>query len=139
MTSVRRDFCENRALTNRQWVKGISARAIGMGSVRIIVKADDGEDILAMLMNVLHVLELSRGASWSYNRLFSLIQARRQGHSVVLADPVDHRRLHADHGGGVIVPLERPHLLVWLPARVASSNPTASVATAPLEKRLWHS
>jgi hypothetical protein len=35
--------------------------------------------------------------------------------------------------------LERAHLLVWLPARVASSNPTASVATAPLEKRLWRS
>jgi hypothetical protein len=58
---------------------------------------------------------------------------------VVLADPVDHLRLHASHGGGVVVPLERAHLLVWLPARIASSNPTTSVATAPLEKRLWHS
>jgi hypothetical protein len=52
---------------------------------------------------------------------------------------VDHLRLHAGHGGGVAVPLERAHLLVWLPARVTSSTPTASVATAPLQKRLWHS
>jgi hypothetical protein len=41
MTSVRRGFCEYRALTDRFWVKGISARAVGVGSVRIIVKADD--------------------------------------------------------------------------------------------------
>jgi hypothetical protein len=58
---------------------------------------------------------------------------------VVLADPVDHLCLHAGHGGGAVVPLERAHSLVWLPARVASSNPTASVSTAPLEKWLWHS
>jgi hypothetical protein len=43
MTSVRRDFCEYRALTDRLWVKGISARAVGVVSVRIIVKADDIE------------------------------------------------------------------------------------------------
>jgi hypothetical protein len=92
-----------------------------------------------MLKNVLHVPELSRRASRSYHRPFSLTQARRQGHFVVLADPVVHLRLVAGHGGGVVVPLERAHLLVWLPARVASSNATASVATAPLEKRLWHS
>jgi hypothetical protein len=54
---------------------------------------------------------------------------------VVLDDPVDHLRLHAGHGGGVVVPLERAHLLVWLPARVASSSPTALVDTAPLQKR----
>jgi hypothetical protein len=65
MTNVRRDFCEYRALSDRLWVKGISARVVGVGSVRIIVKADDGEEIPAMLMNVLHVLELSRRASWS--------------------------------------------------------------------------
>jgi hypothetical protein len=105
MTSVRRDLCEYRALTDGLWVKGISAHAVGVGSVRIIVKADDGEEIPAMLKNVLHVLELSRRAPWSYHRLFSLTQARRQGHCVVLADPVDHLRLHAGHGGGVVVPL----------------------------------
>jgi hypothetical protein len=55
MTSVRRDFCEYRTLTHRLWVKGISARAVGAGSVRIIVKVDDGEEIPAMLTNVLHV------------------------------------------------------------------------------------
>jgi hypothetical protein len=139
MTSVRLDFCEYRALTDRLWVKGISARTIGVGSVRIIVKADDGEEIPAMLKNKLHVSELSRRALWSYHRLFSLTQARRQGHCVVLVDPVDHLRFHAGHGGGVVVLLERADLLVWLPARVASSNPTASVATTPLQKRLWHS
>jgi hypothetical protein len=133
IAGVRRDFCEYRALTDRLWVKGISARGVGVGSVRIIVKADDGEEILAMLKNVLHVPELSRRASWSYHRLFSLTQARRHGHSVVLDDPVDHLRLHAGHSGGVVAPLERAHLLVWLPARVASSNPTASVATTPLK------
>jgi hypothetical protein len=92
-----------------------------------------------MPKNVLPIPELSRRASWSYHRLFSLTQARRQGHCVVLAGPVDNLRLHAGHGGGVVVPLERAHLLVWLPARVASLNPTASVVTAPLQKRLWHS
>jgi hypothetical protein len=117
-------------------VKGISARAVGVGSVRIIVKADDGEEIPAVLKNVLHVPEVFRRASWSYHRLFSLTQARRQGYCVVLADPMDHLRRHTGHGGGVVVvPLERTHLLVWLPVRVASSNPTASVATAPLQKR----
>jgi hypothetical protein len=110
MTSVRRDFCEYRALIDRLWVKGISARAVGVGSVRINLKANDGEEIPAMLKNVLKVSELSRRASWSYYRLFSLIQARRQGHCVVSADHVDHRRLHAGHGGGVVVPLERAQL-----------------------------
>jgi hypothetical protein len=43
-------------------VKGVSARAVGVGSVRIIVKADDGEEIHGMLKNVLHVPELSRRA-----------------------------------------------------------------------------
>jgi hypothetical protein len=139
MTSVRRDLCEYRALTDRLWVKGITARIVGVGSVRIIVKGDYGEEISAMLKNVLHVPELSRRTSWSYHRFFSLTQAQRQGHSVVFADHVDHLRLHPGHGGGVVVPLERAHLLVWLPTRVTSSNPTASVATAPLQKRLWHS
>jgi hypothetical protein len=83
MTSVCRDLCKYRALTCRLWVKGISARAVGVGSVRIIVKANDGEEIPTMLKNVLHVRELSRRASWSYHRLFSLTQARRQGHCVV--------------------------------------------------------
>jgi hypothetical protein len=55
MTNVRRDFCEYRALTDSLWVKGVSARAVDVGSVRIIVKVDDGEDIPAMLKNVLHV------------------------------------------------------------------------------------
>jgi hypothetical protein len=83
ITSVRRDFCEYRGLTDRLWVKGISARAVGVGSVRIIVKVEDGEEIPATLKSVLHVPELSRRASWSYHRLFSLTQARRQGLSVV--------------------------------------------------------
>jgi hypothetical protein len=135
MTSVRRDFCEYRALTDRLWVKDVSARAVGLGSVRIILKGDDGEEIPAMLKNVLHVPTLSRRASWSHHRLFNLIHAQQHDHCVVLADPVDHLRLYAGHGGGVVVPLERAHLLVWLPARVTSWNPTTSVATAPLQKR----
>jgi transposase InsO family protein len=120
-------------------VKGISARAVGVGSVRIIVEADDGEEIHAMEENVLHVPELSCRASRSYQGIFRLTQAQRQGHCVVLLDPVDHLRLHAGHGGGVVVPFERAHLFVLLPARDASSNPAASVANAPLEKRLSHS
>jgi hypothetical protein len=109
LTSVRRDFCEYRVLTYRLWVRVINARAVGVGSVRIIAKADDGEEILAMLKNVLHVLDLSHRASWSYHRLFSLTQARRQGHCVVLANPVDHLRLHAGHGGGDVVPFKAPN------------------------------
>jgi hypothetical protein len=139
LTSVRRDSSEYRALTNRLWVKRINAHVVGVGSVRIVVKAYNGEEILVMLKNVLHVLELSRRASWSYHKFFSLAQARRQGHCVVIAHHVDHLCFHAGHGGGVVVPLERAHLLVWLPARVASLNHSASVATAPLGKRLWHS
>jgi hypothetical protein len=118
ITSVRRDFCEYRALTGRLWVKGISARAVGVGSVCISVKADDREEIPAMLKNVLHFRELSRCVSWSYHRLFSLTQARRQGHCVELADPVNHLRLWAGDGGGVVVPLERSRLLVsWCGCR----------------------
>jgi hypothetical protein len=37
MTSVRRDFCVYRALTDRLRVKGVNARAVGVGSVRIVV------------------------------------------------------------------------------------------------------
>jgi hypothetical protein len=74
MTSVRRDFSEYRSLTDRLWVKGISVLYVGVGSVRIIVKADDGEEIPAMLKNVFHDRELSRRSSWSYQRLFRLTQ-----------------------------------------------------------------
>jgi hypothetical protein len=56
MTSVRRDFCEYGALSDGLLVKGINARAVGVGSVLTIVKGDDGEEILAMVQNVLHVL-----------------------------------------------------------------------------------
>jgi hypothetical protein len=87
MSSVRREFCEYRALTNRLWTKGISARAAGVGLDRIILKAEDGEETPAMLKNVLHGFELSRRASWSYHRLFSLTQARRQGHCEVWLIP----------------------------------------------------
>jgi hypothetical protein len=48
----------------------VASRAVGVGSVLIIVKVVDGEEIPAMLKNVLHVSELSRRASWSYHRLF---------------------------------------------------------------------
>jgi hypothetical protein len=81
-------------------VKGISAQVVGVRSVRIIVKAENGEEIPAVLRNVLYVPELSRRASWSYYRLFTLTQAREQRHCVVLHDPVDHLRLHTAHGGG---------------------------------------
>jgi hypothetical protein len=39
----------------------------------------------------------------------------------VLGDPVDHIGLHAGHGGGVVVPLERAHLLVSLEDEVPAS------------------
>jgi hypothetical protein len=68
------------------------------------------------------------------------MQARQQGHCVVLVDPVDHLRLHAAHSGGEMVPLERTYRLVWLRARLASPMvATASVATTPSGKRLWQS
>jgi hypothetical protein len=137
---MRGDFFEYRKLSDRLWVKGIIARAVGAGSARIIVKAKQGEEIPAALRNVIHVHELSRRTAWSYHRFSTLTQARQQGQCVVLADPVDSLRLHAAHGGGVIVPLERAHCLVWLPVRIASPTvATASVATTPSGKRLWHS
>jgi hypothetical protein len=95
-------------------VKGVSARVVGVGSVQIIVKADNGDEIHAVLKNVLHVPGLSPRASWSYHRCSILTQARRQGHCVVLTDHVDHLRLHAGHGGGVVVPLERAQLFILL-------------------------
>jgi hypothetical protein len=49
MTNVRRDFCEYRALTDRLWVKGVTARNVGVASAHIIVKADDREEVLAVL------------------------------------------------------------------------------------------
>jgi hypothetical protein len=104
------------------------------------VKAENGKEVLAVLRNVLHVLRLFRRGSWSYHILFSLTQALRQGHCLVLADPVDHFRLHAAHSGGVMVPLERAHRLVWLPTRIASPTvSSALVTTTPSGKRLWHS
>jgi hypothetical protein len=118
-------------------VKAIIAQAAGLGSVRIIVKAENVENIPSVLRNVLHVPELSRRVSWSYHRLFSLTHARQQGHCVVLADHVDHLRLHDAHGGGVAVLLERAYHWVWLPARLASPMvATISVATTPSGKRL---
>jgi hypothetical protein len=65
------------------------------------VKTENGEDIPAVLRDLRHFSELSLRASWSYHRLSILTQARQQGHFVVLADPVDHLRRHAAHGGGV--------------------------------------
>jgi hypothetical protein len=77
------------------------------------MKADDGEQIPAMMKNVLHVPGLSSRASWSYHMIFRLTQARRQGYCVVLTDSVYHFRLHAGHGGGVVIPMERAYVLVW--------------------------
>jgi hypothetical protein len=54
MTSVRRDFCEYRVPA--LGMKGTIARAVDVGSVRIVVKADDGEKIPDMLKNVLRAL-----------------------------------------------------------------------------------
>jgi hypothetical protein len=39
MTSMRGEVPECQELTDRFWVKGISARGVGVGSVRVIVKA----------------------------------------------------------------------------------------------------
>jgi hypothetical protein len=33
----------------------------------------------------------------------------------MLADPMDHLQFHAAHGGGVNIPMERAHGLMWLP------------------------
>jgi hypothetical protein len=112
MTSNRDDFVNYRALSDRLWVKGISAFTVGVGAVRIYVPAADGTKIPATLRHVLHVPELSGRASWTCHRLFSLTQARQQGHGVVLADPMDHLQLHAAHGGGVKIPMERAHGLI---------------------------
>jgi hypothetical protein len=90
----------------------------------------------AVLRNMRHALELSHRASRSYHRLFSLTQARQHGHYVVLDGPVGHLHLHAAHGGGVMVPLELAHRLVWLPSQIASPmEATASVATTSSGKR----
>jgi hypothetical protein len=140
VTIKRDDFVNYRALSDRLWVKGNNAFAVGVGTVRITVPAAYGTEIPATLRHVLHVPELSRRALWTYHRLLSLTQARHQGHSVVLADPMDHLQLHAAHGGGVKIPMERAHGLIWLPATVAlSARATVSAATASSGKRLLHS
>jgi hypothetical protein len=63
MTSKRDGFVNYRALTDRLWVKGISAFAVGVGTIRIIVTVPDGTKIPPTLRHVLHVPELSRRAS----------------------------------------------------------------------------
>jgi hypothetical protein len=98
MTNKRGDFLEYRQLTDRMWVKGISVRVVGVGSVRIIVKTENGEDIPAVFLNALPVPKLSRRASWPYHRL---LFCRAQARCVVLVDPADHLRFHAAHGGCV--------------------------------------
>jgi hypothetical protein len=75
ITSKCDDFLKYRALYDRLWLKGISALVVGACSVHIIVKAENGEEILAVLVNVLHVPESSRRASWSY-----FLFARGRGH-----------------------------------------------------------
>jgi hypothetical protein len=67
-TSKRDDFVTYRVLSNRLWVKGISAFAVGVGTMRILVPVADGGKIPATLRHVLHVPELSRRASWPYHR-----------------------------------------------------------------------
>jgi hypothetical protein len=76
MTSKRDDFVNYLALSDRLWVKGISAFVVAVGTIRIIVTGADGTKIPTTLRHVLHVPELSRRASWTYHRLFSLTQAR---------------------------------------------------------------
>jgi hypothetical protein len=59
---------------------------------------------------------------------------------VLFADPMDHLQVHAAPGGGVKIPMERAHGLIWLPTTVAlPACAMASAATASSGKRLWHS
>jgi hypothetical protein len=98
-------------------VKGIIAFAVVTGSVCIIMQAADGAMIPAVLHNI-DVPELSRCATWSSHRLFSFTQAQQYGYCLVLESPVDYLRLHAAHGGGVRILVQRAYRVVRLPARI---------------------
>jgi hypothetical protein len=49
---------------------------------------------------------------------------------------MDHLQLHASHGGGAKIPMERTHRLIWLPATIALPTRTAAPA-APASKGMW--
>ena len=139
MTSVREDFVEFRPIP-QQWVKGISAYATGMGSVRLTMRAEDGQVVPAMLYDVYFVPDLAARAMSSHHRLFSVTQARQRGHRMVFEDPCDVLCVHERHGGGIRVPLRRDFGLVWLAAGMTTrgADVSACPAAAPPSKPLWH-
>jgi hypothetical protein len=77
MINKRDDFVNYRALSDRLWVKGYNSFDVGVGTIRINVTVANGTKIPSTLRHVLQVPELSRRASWTYHRLFSLTQARQ--------------------------------------------------------------
>ena len=87
MTSVREDFVEFRPIP-QQWVKGISASATGMGSVRLTMRAEDGEVVPAMLHDVYFVPDLAARAMSSHHRLFSVTQAPMEDDENLIGDVV---------------------------------------------------
>ena len=136
MTSVLRDFQAYRPISPI-WVKGISAYAKGVGSVRVTLRSKDSDAVPITLHDVFYVPDLASRASSSHQRLFSVSQARQRGHRTVFEDPCDVLCAHAQHGGGVTIPLHRAHGLVWLPTSVVPSV-SASPAMARPSKFLWH-
>jgi hypothetical protein len=67
--TIKRDEVVNYcSLLDRLWVKGISAFAVGVGTIRILVTVAYCTKIPAALRHVLHVPGQSRRASWTYHR-----------------------------------------------------------------------
>jgi hypothetical protein len=136
MTSVLRDFQAYRPISP-VWVKGISAYAKGVGGVRVTLHSKDGDAVPITLHDVFYVPDLSARALYNHQRLLNVSQARQRGHRTFVEDPCDVLCAHAQHGGGVSIPLHRAHGLVWLPTSVVPSV-SASPAMVRTSKFLWH-
>jgi hypothetical protein len=136
MTSLLKNFQAYRPISP-VWVKGISAYAKGVGSVRVTLRSKDGDVVPMTLHDVFYVPDLAARALSNHQRLFSVSLARQRGHRTVFEDPCDVLCAHAQHGGGVTTPLYRAHDLVWLPTPVVPFV-SASPAMVRPSKLLWH-
>jgi hypothetical protein len=74
MTNVLRDFHAYRPISP-VWVKGISAYAKGVGSVRVTLRSKDGDDVPITLHDIFYVPDMAARASSSHQRLFSVSHA----------------------------------------------------------------
>jgi hypothetical protein len=116
MTTKRDDFVNYRALSHRLWVKGVIVFAMGVGTIRGSVTVEGGAKIPTTCAS--RSVTIPSCVS-DIAQVVSLTHAREHGHSMVMADPMDHFQLNGAHGGDVRIPMERAHGPIWLRATIA--------------------